>query len=154
MGSAVPCSGSSERPPHNPNDIQYTLVGLRHLKTCFFGSYLQLIRKNCKITLIHISSKLLSSNFRYIQRSPERSMKQKSQRWAWLTHPYSFFGCKHCIFRRGEKSYKISVTQSGNSKGGRGKAVPQEEKEKHFCITNILLSVQGGMSKNILDHDY
>lgn len=48
--------------------------------------------------------------------------------------------------------YKTSVTQSDNSEGRRGKAVPQEEKEKHFGITTILLFVQGGMSKNILDH--
>lgn len=134
------------------SDTQYTLLGLRHIKTCFSGSYLQLLRRNCKIMLIHISSKWISSNFRYIQRSPERSMKQKSQRWAWLTHPYSFFQCKHCIFQRGEKLCKISVIQSSDSEGRRGRAVPQEEKEKCFCITDILLSVQWGMSKHILDH--
>lgn len=140
--------------PTTPTDTQYTLLGLRHIKTSFFGFYskekyfiIQLSRKNCKIMLIHISSKLLSSKFRYIQRSPERSMKQKSQRWAWLTHPYSFFWCKHCIFQRGEKPYKIFVTQSGNSERGRGKVAPQERKEIHFCTTNILLSVQGGRAK-------
>lgn len=138
--------------PTTPTDTQYTVVGLRHIKICFV--WILFTRKNCKIMLIYISSKLLSSNFRCIQRSPERSMKQQSQRWAWLTHPYGFFWCKHCIFQRGAKPYKVSVTQGGDSEGGRGKAVPQEEKGKHTCITNILLSVQRGMSKHTLDHGY
>lgn len=140
--------------PTTLTGTQYALSGLRHIKTCVFASDLQLLRKNCKIALIHISSKLLSSNVRYMQRSPESSVKQKSQRWAWLTHPYSFLRSKHCIFQRGKKLCKICVIQSSDAEGGRVKAVPQEEKKKHPCITNILLSVQGGMSKHILDNGY
>lgn len=48
----------------------------------------------------------------------------------------------------------MSVTQSRDSEGGRGKAVPREEKGKYFCITNILISVQGRMSIHILSHGY